>query len=202
MTCLHATEPASVYLSAFARVDCTSTDVDRALYEDRSVVKQLAMRRTMFVFPRDLLPAVWGSASDRVHQQLLARLAKEVESNGLDARGDEWVSTMLRAVLDSLAQEGPATTAQLRERLPPLSQRLEMSPGKKYGGSFPIAPRVLSTLAATGAVVRGANQGDWHTSRPRWTLTEDWLGEPAAPTDPAGGYLTGQVIVVDGGLTS
>jgi len=83
MTCLHATEPASVYLSTFARVDASRADIDRALYEDRAVVKQLAMRRTLFVFPRDLLPAVWGSASDRVAGQLKIRLAKEVESHEL-----------------------------------------------------------------------------------------------------------------------
>ncbi|MFC6345526.1 DNA glycosylase AlkZ-like family protein, partial [Nocardioides hankookensis] len=67
MTVLHATEAPSVYLSLWARVDgLTVADVDRALYDDRSLVKQLAMRRTLFVFPRDLLPAAWGSASARV----------------------------------------------------------------------------------------------------------------------------------------
>ena len=71
MTVLHATEPATVYLSLHARVDgLTRADVDRALYDERTLVKQLAMRRTLFVFPRDLLPAAWGSASARVAAQL------------------------------------------------------------------------------------------------------------------------------------
>ena len=83
MTVLHSTEPATVYLSLQARVDgLTVADVDRALYDDRSLVKQLAMRRTLFVFPRDLLPAAWGSASTRVAAQLEARLAKELEAAG------------------------------------------------------------------------------------------------------------------------
>src|SRR4051794_17668651 len=67
MTVLHATEPATVYLSCWAR--CGSlmiADVERALYEERSLFKQLAMRRTVFVFPRDLLAAAWPSASARV----------------------------------------------------------------------------------------------------------------------------------------
>ena len=38
------------------------------------------MRRTLFVFPRDLLPAAWGSASARVAGAERARLAKEVET--------------------------------------------------------------------------------------------------------------------------
>ena len=87
MTCLHATEPASVYLSAFARVEASRADVDRALYDERSVVKQLAMRRTLFAFPRALLPAAWGSVSARVEAQLRTRLAKEVVSHGLDPDG-------------------------------------------------------------------------------------------------------------------
>jgi hypothetical protein len=188
MTCLHATEPASVYLSTFARTDATRADIDRVLYEERTVVKQLAMRRTLFAFPRELLPSVWGSASARVATQLRTRLAKEVESNGLAEQGEEWVSDRFDAVLRSLREDGPATTAELRTRFPELSRRLELAPGKAYGGTFPIAPRLLGTLAATGRILRGVNEGDWHLSRPRWTLAEDWLGEPARPAEPADGY--------------
>jgi hypothetical protein len=189
MTCLHATEPASVYLAAFARVDASRADIDRTLYDDRSVVKQLAMRRTLFAFPRAILPAVWGSASQRVAGQLNTRLAKEVESNGLASSGEAWVTELCEAVVRCLGQDGPSTTAELRERIPSLSQRLEMAPGKAYGGSFPIAPRLLSTLGASGRILRGSNEGQWHVSRPRWSLTEDWLGEPVRPSDPAAGYL-------------
>ena len=188
MTCLHATEPASVYLSAFARADASRSDIDKALYEERSVVKQLAMRRTLFAFPRDLLPAVWGSASARVLGQLRTRLAKEVESNGLADDGAAWLGTMFDEVLRSLRADGPSTTAELRERIPALAQRLELAPGKAYGGSFPIAPRLLGTLAVGGQIVRGANNGGWHVSRPRWVLTEDWLGEPVRHAEPEAGY--------------
>lgn len=190
MTCLHATEPASVYLSAFARTDAGRDEIDRALFHDRTVVKQLAMRRTLFAFPRGLLPAVWGSASDRVALQLRTRLAKEVEANGLAPGGVDWVNRMFGAVLQSLGEHGPSTTAELRERIPGLDLRLEMAPGKAYGGSFPIAPRLLGTLGATGHVLRGANEGDWRTSRPRWTLTEQWLGEPPVREDAEAGYAT------------
>ena len=48
MTVLHATEPATPYLSLFARVDAfTRADLDGALFESRSLVKQLAMRRAV-----------------------------------------------------------------------------------------------------------------------------------------------------------
>ena len=77
MTVLHATEAPTVYLSLWARVPGLKVDdIDAALYESRSLVKQLAMRRTLFVFPRHLLPAAWGSASARGASMTEARLAE------------------------------------------------------------------------------------------------------------------------------
>jgi len=188
MTCLHATEPPSVYLSAFARAEVSRRDIDRALYEDRSVAKQLAMRRTLFTFPCDLLPAVWGSASTRVAAQLSTRFAKEIEGAGIAKRGDAWMTRTCNAVLRSLSADGPGTTMELRQRLPALDRRLEVNPGKLYGGVFPVAPRLLGTLAATGKIMRGSNTGDWRLSRNQWTLTEEWLGAPVTRESSHDGY--------------
>jgi hypothetical protein len=196
VVCLHSTEAPSVYLSAIARSRASRADVARALYDDRTVVKQLAMRRTLFGFPRDLLPAVWGSAAARVAAQQRARVAKEVEAHGIAKRGDAWLTRTAGTIVRTLAEHGPATTAELRGLIPPLGRTIEMAPGKAYGGSFPIGPRVLTVVAAEGRIVRGANEGDWRLSRPRWTLTEEWLGgargdlsgAPATHTDPATGY--------------
>ena len=187
MTCLHATEPASVYLSAHARTGVTRDDIERALFHDRTVVRQLAMRRTVFAFPRELLPAVWGSASARVAAQLGARLAKELEAAGVAPDGPAWLREVCAAVLAELAA-APATTTMLRERIPMLDVRLQISPGKSYGGEFPVAPRVLSTLAADGVVLRGRNDGGWKTTRPYWTLASEWLGEEVTALDERAGY--------------
>ncbi|HEX4191338.1 MAG TPA: winged helix DNA-binding domain-containing protein [Marmoricola sp.] len=188
MTCLHATEPASVYLSAAARADASRADIDQALYVDRSVVKQLSMRRTLFAYPRDLLPAVWGSAAARVAAQQHARLAKEVEQHGHAVDGAAWVATAYADVLAHLREHGPTTTQQLREALPALELRLSLSPGTTWAAEVSIAPRVLTALAADGSVLRGENDGGWKTSRPRWTVTEQWLGSPAEPLSEADGY--------------
>ena len=116
MTVLHATEPATVYLSLHARVDdLTVADVDRAFYEERSLVKQLAMRRTVFVFPRDLLPAAWGSACARVAPQIRSRLAKDVESGGIAEDGAAWVDRACAAVLARLA-DGSELSAKAAAR--------------------------------------------------------------------------------------
>jgi hypothetical protein len=195
VTVLHSTEPATVYLSVRARVDgVTVADVDRALYEDRTLVKQLAMRRTLFVFPRDLLPAAWGSASARVAAALATRLAKEVEKAGLADDGTAWLEDAKAAVLAVLRDQVAMTAQEIRSRVPALEARLDLAPGKSYGVNVPIAPRVLSQLGVEGALVRGENAGHWRLSKPRWTLMSDWLGDvpPAAKEDEGYAELIGR----------
>ncbi|WP_029136361.1 winged helix DNA-binding domain-containing protein [Nakamurella lactea] len=185
--CLHATEPSSVHLAAWARSGASRADVDRSLYADRSIVKQLAMRRTVFAFPRDLLPAVWGSASARVASTERERLARDVEKSGIARDGRRWVTRTTMAVHELIAERGPLTTTELRAAIPALDKRFRTGrTDSKWGGEFPIAPRVLTALAASGRIVRGDNAGGWKASRPRWTLTGDWLPDGPSPSTGPG----------------
>jgi hypothetical protein len=189
MTVLHATEPASVYLSLLARVDDQAVaDVDRALYDERALVKQLAMRRTLFVFPRDLLPAAWGSASARVAAAIGARLVKEVENAGVAPDGAAWLEAARCAVLARLASGGELDARTLRTELPEIAHRIDLAVGKAYGANVALAPRVLTQLAVEAELVRGRNGGHWRVSRPQWTLMDRWLGERPAPLEPQPGW--------------
>ncbi len=188
MTVLHATEPSTVHLSAHARADVTIADVERALYADRSLVKQLAMRRTLFVFPRDLLPAAWGSASARVAATEHRRLAKEIERQGLTDDGDAWLATAMAAIERLLADGADHSATEIRERVAEVEGRVSRSAGKSYASVGSIAPNVLTLLGAHARIVRGVNGGQWRTSRPRWTAMTTWLGEVPAPFDEADGY--------------
>jgi Winged helix DNA-binding domain len=189
VVCLHATEPSSLHLSAWARSGTSRDDVDAALYTERSLIKQLAMRRTVFAVPVDLLPAVRGSAAARVAGQQSALLARTVVAGGLaadEAGGAAWVERACEQVLEQL-RRAPATTRQLRELLPVLAERLPRPEARKAPPA-PVAARLLTVLAARGAVVRGMNQGGWTTSRPVWTLLSDWLAEPMPPLTQTEGY--------------
>ncbi|MGC5585466.1 winged helix DNA-binding domain-containing protein [Ornithinimicrobium sp. W1679] len=192
MTVLHATEAATVHLAVRARTDPAGPpspqDVDRVLYQDRSLVKQLAMRRTLFVLPRDLLPAALGSASARVAQTQRRALARDVERHGVAPDGDAWVERARRAVLERLAGSEPVGARRLREEVPELSGEVLYSPGKRYGGAAPLAPRVLTLLGAEGRVVRGPNVGHWRLNRPTWVLAQEWLGEQVEPVASGEGY--------------
>jgi len=171
VVCLHATEPASVYLSVAARADDVSVaDIDRALYVDRSLVKQLAMRRTLFGFPRELLPAVWGSASARVAETERRKIGKDVVAAGLADDGDAWLDTARCEVLALLSATGEQPAREIRAALAHIGGTVSVSPGTKWGGDVPIAPRVLGWLGARAEIVRGVNAGHWRVSRPALTL--------------------------------
>ncbi len=182
---LHATEPATVYLSLRARVsDLSVADVDRALHEDRTLVKQLAMRRTLFVFPRDLLPAAWGSASARVAELERRRTVKDVEKAGVASEGAAWLEAARIAVLAQVAEHPEGLTGvEVRERVPEFAVQVGVAGGAVWGPA-----RVLTHLGASAEIVRAVNTGHWRTSRPRWATMESWLGEVPDPLPEAEGY--------------
>jgi hypothetical protein len=182
MVCLHATDPSTVYLSAWARVDGMAVpDMERALYVDRSLVKHLAMRRTLFVFPRATLSFAQAGASNRVADTERRRLIRHVEEAGLQKNGERWLTKASEQVLAALSDGREATSSELRDEIPLLEGTIAYGEGKSWGGSLPVGPRVLTTLSAAGRIVRASNDGGWTTSRPRWTSTASWLGEEIAP---------------------
>lgn len=192
VTCLHATEAATVHLAVHARTEgVTPFDVEAALYTDRTVVKQLAMRRTLFAFPRDLLPAALGVAVSRLAPEQRRLIARDAQKHGIADDGEVWLETAGDAVITRLSGSEPMTARQLREELPELAGAITVDEDKKYGGTFNLAPRVLTWLGAEGRVTRGHNAGHWRLSKPSWTVLSDWLGEDVVPlpADEAYGEL-------------
>ena len=188
VVCLHGTDPATVYLSAWARLDAMDVDaMDGALYRERSLVKHLAMRRTLFVFPRAILGAAQAGASERVADTERRRLVRDVERARLHADGERWLQEACAEVLAALAGGREATSTELRREIPLLEGSMTYGEGKSWGGRIPVGPRVLTVLSAAGRVVRASNSGAWFTSRPRWALMEAWLGEPLEAPPEADG---------------
>ncbi|WP_235737086.1 winged helix DNA-binding domain-containing protein [Nocardioides alcanivorans] len=191
MTVLHATDSSTVHLSLLARVDAvTVADVDDALHGRRSVVRQLAMRRTLFGVPRDLLGDVVGSAGARLVTQQRNALVKDVERCGLARDGTMWLRDAESAVNEFLAGGGQFTAAELRKQVPAVAGMLHMAPGKSYGGEVPVAPRVLTVLSAAGDVVRARQTHHWRLNKPTWASMTEWLGEPLVANESAAGYAT------------
>jgi hypothetical protein len=181
---LHATDPATPYLSLWARLPgFSTTDLDAELYERRRLVKHLAMRRTLWTVRVEDLGLIQAAASDRVADNERRRLVADAHKAGICTDGDAWLDTACAAVLRHLAQNGPTTAKDLRVALPELAGAWNPAPGKRWGGETPLAPRILTALAVRGHIMRGPNVGRWTTSRPRWVPTAEWVG-PAEPADP------------------
>ncbi|MEZ0578672.1 winged helix DNA-binding domain-containing protein [Nocardioides sp. MH1] len=190
MTVLHATEAATVHLALWARVPGVSVgDVEQALYDDRSVVKQLAMRRTLFVLPRDLLPATWGSAAARVAVQQRKQVARWVTEAGIADDPGPWIDAVAGDVLDVLADGVARTTKELRALVPALEGRVTIGTrATRWSAEVPVGAWVMTMLGAEGRVVRGANAGHWRLNKPSWVRTDRWLGGPPEPWPEDAGY--------------
>ncbi|ATD69471.1 winged helix DNA-binding domain-containing protein [Gordonia amicalis] len=184
MVGLHSTTPSTVYLSAWARVDgLARTDIDTALYGDRTLVRHLAMRRTLFAFPRDLLAESIGALGPRISASERTNMLRDLRRTPEVDDPEGWIETARDAVLAELAGGESLTSTELRGRLPALDGSIIFGEGKSWAGKSHFGPRVLNMLDASGDIVRGPNRLDWHLSRPAWTSMKVWLGEtPDVPS--------------------
>ncbi|MFE5093726.1 winged helix DNA-binding domain-containing protein [Streptomyces sp. NPDC056638] len=169
---LHATDAATVFLSACARMsEASVVAVERALYEDVSLVRQLSMRNTLFVVSQELAPHVGTSNARAVAAKERRTFLKHLadDGNGLDER---WLADTERKTLAALAARGPVTGSELSAAVADLRTKITVFPGKKYEGVQGVASRVIRILAAEGRIRRDRPRGSWTSSQFRWTTSE------------------------------
>ncbi|WP_327384363.1 winged helix DNA-binding domain-containing protein [Streptomyces sp. NBC_01207] len=177
---LHATDAATVFLSARARLTEGGPDaIERALYEDVSLVRLLSMRNTLFAVSAELAPYVDASTARAIAAKERRTLLKHLDEDGqgLDAA---WLADAEAAALDALDTHGPSTGSQLSAAVPALRQKITISRGKKYEAEQGVATRVIRLLAADGRIRRARPRGSWTSSQYRWVHTEPWPAVPAA----------------------
>jgi hypothetical protein len=156
-----------------------ASDVDRALAE-RELVITWVNRGTLHLIRAEdypllqslTTPPLWTSCQTRLRQTGVGEAAAE--------RGVETVAK-------ALADEGPMTRAQLRERLE--------SADVPTAGQALI--HVLFYASLQGVCVRGPMVGKEHA----FVLTRDWLGEAAPDRDAALGELARRYLVGHGPAT-
>jgi hypothetical protein len=181
VVCLHATDSSSVYLSAWARLRKPSiAAVDEALYERRTLVRLLAMRRTVFVVPTEDAAIVQAAAATGVARVERRRTQALVEQLGVEEVGG-WVRDAEAAAIDEIERRGEATAQELARAVPALAARARLNPGQRYEGKVSMASRVLLTLAVEGRLVRARPLGTWRSTQYRWSSMERWLGAPLEP---------------------
>ena len=202
LVALHATDPMTVYLSAWARSRCTAEDMDAALYAERALVRMLGMRRTVFVVPAALTDVVQAACTDDVARRIRRQLEKDQVGGGVgDGDAGGWLRSVEDGVLRALAARGGgATGAQLSTDEPRLRTQLVYAAGKSYGGAANVTSRVLVLIAAEGRMVRGHRRGGLTSGQFEWFLPEKWLRHRAdlgadsgadAGADPGAGLGAG-----------
>jgi hypothetical protein len=185
LVALHSTDPVTVYLSVRARSNGLGADaIEHELYEDRTVVRILGMRRTLFVVPRVTRPVVQAACTDAIAARERARLEAWISGTpGIDDEG-AWLAEAEAVTLAAVAEAGEASTAELVRTVPVLATKLEIGSGR-WALEASAGSRVLPLLAAKGELLRVRPRGTWISGQYRWTLAQTWLGEeqemPTAP---------------------
>jgi hypothetical protein len=102
---LQSTDPASVFLSIRARsAGANAATIEKALYDDRTLLRMLGMRSTMFVVADDLAPIIQSSCTDAVAVTQRKHYIKLLTVTGV---GDgAWLRELEEAALRVLGGEG------------------------------------------------------------------------------------------------
>ncbi|MBD8079058.1 DNA glycosylase AlkZ-like family protein [Cellulosimicrobium arenosum] len=200
LVALHATDAPSVYLSVLARVPgLTLDDVRAALYDRRTVVKVLAMRRTMFVVRRDVVPVVHAAAAAAVARRLRTRLLKELATLSTDPPVPDaaaFLAATEQQVHTALTDHGPLDGASLSRAVPALRTAFLPTTDKSWDVRRTMTSQLMALLSAEGSVVRGEPRGSWSSNRHLWSPMTDWfpggipeLDEAAARVELARAWL-------------
>ncbi|EST33304.1 hypothetical protein N566_19495 [Streptomycetaceae bacterium MP113-05] len=165
---LHATDPSTVTLSACARLaQPTIQDVERALYEDRTLLRMHCMRRTLFAVPVEDVRLYHFSTTLDVARRERASLLR------LLCRSDpQWDAARLaeaeQSALDVLERLGEAGATEISAGSSLLSEMITLSPGKPYEARQRVGGWVLRLLAMDGRIRRGRPLGGWTSGQFRY----------------------------------
>jgi Winged helix DNA-binding domain len=175
LVAVHSTDPSSAYLSLLTRMDGGDIPaIGRALYEDRSLIRLLGMRRTVFVTALDIAPVIQAACSTAVAARERRKLVSWLAEAEVAQDADGWLADVEQAALTALTKRGEATAGELAEDDERLRTQIVLSRGKSYEGRVNLSSRVLLVLAAQGQVVRGRPLGSWTSHQYRWSPLTRW----------------------------
>ncbi len=171
---LHSSDPATVYLSLAARTEASAEAVAQALYEDKSLIRLLVMRRTIFAMPLELAPVAFAACAGTNAARGRRRLLRCLEAAGHPPDLEAWLSDLEQEIVDLLRQR-PMAGAELSAQVEGLRRTINPAPGK--GPEMRITTWTLDGLSMAGRIARGRPGGGLTSSRYTWTPIEAWYPE-------------------------
>lgn len=185
LVAVHSSDPSSVYLAMWARIPGFSVDdLEIALYENRSLVRHWAMRRTLWVVSRSLLPSLIASSTNPIGESERRRTIKIIEDGGIAADGDAWLEEVLPKTMDAIRANGEIFTRRLTTIVPELTDKVTFTNrAGRVMGTTGMASRALVQLGMESRVVRSRPAGSWVSGQYSWADIEEWLDGPLARLD-------------------
>lgn len=183
---LHSSDPATIYLSCRSRLaDFHLAQLEEALYERRTLVRHLGMRRTLFVVPVDIAALMDAACTRLLAPPQRRRLTGYLESQGVTGDGERWLAAVEADTMSALHRLGPATARELSAEVPALTTKLKFGGDKSWAGVVGVSTRVLFLLATSGKIVRTKPLGTWLSSQYRWAALSAWLPDGFEEFDTA-----------------
>jgi Winged helix DNA-binding domain len=173
LVALHSSDPVTVYLSVLARMcNPVLAAVEKALYDDRTLVRHHAMRRTLWVAGHENIRLAHAATTVDLHRVQHRMLAAALSGAGVTDAVD-WIAAGRAAVLDVLA-DGAMTARDLGKRLPDLAVPVLVGTGRQ-ATTVAAHTRLLLVLGFAGDVVRGRPTGTWINGQYRWAAADRWI---------------------------
>ena len=184
LVALHSTDASSVFLTTQARTThFVPADLEDALYEERTLVRMLGMRRTLWVVPRELASTVDAACTRVIAARERKRLESALAAEGVDDPS-AWIEERIGAAVDALESRGEAFTSDLTRADPRLAEKVRLGAGR-WQIEASAGSRLLPLLAAEGLVARGRPRGGWTNGQYRWSPIREWLGDDLRRSEPA-----------------
>lgn len=149
---LHATHPMSPYLSLFARTqNFKREDLDTVLYEQRMLGKVRYARKTVYVIPREWIPAVFSAT----RQMLEQRLGPYLEHLGLSRKD---FAEIAGSIMKTLAGRR-MTTQEIKK---------ELHSGQNISA-------VVNLMCDQGLLIRGSPAKGWKSNLHTYHLFREYF---------------------------
>jgi len=172
---LHATSSTTPYLSLLARCPkFEKEDLDKELYESRSLGRIRCVRKTIYIHTKDMIPVVWKATTSKV-----AKASKRyMEFRGVS---DEVYKDVSKEILKMLSGQ-EMTASEIKEAV---STEADIS-------------SILYYLCDQGLLLRGKPAGGWKDRNHKYCLFSDYFpdvdlerpSESEAITSLVGQYYT------------
>jgi Winged helix DNA-binding domain len=168
---------------------------EQALYDDRTLVRMIGMRRTLFVEPVALAPILHAACAPTIVPRERRRLEGWLLDGGVTPTPARWVADLENATLAAIEQLGAATAIELTKLVPELATQIPVSLRGAPSGAIGASTRILFLLAMDGRISRGRPRGTWISSQYRWESMDRWVPMAARASEQT--EASAQAVIIE-----